>query len=910
MPLPTPSTDHVLRALGRLIQQYQQPDIEKWLTSYVEEIQELEDAIWTVITGVYLDNAEGVNLDMIGELVREQRRGREDATYRLGIRTRIRINRSHGRALDVLEVARQILGGAYPQLLIEEQQPATIIANFTQGVDFGTYSTLVTAMLETKAAGVKMWIMIGTDPNPDCPFDDGQAFIFNHDDAAGLRIKGGQPPAAYFHADDLSDANPNPVIMPRRYGAGQITANGAPTLTNEWHGRKTLRLNGVGHSLSLPDLSAFHTDLENPWLIAIALIKDSNAAAETIVSVSRDEDKNFLDFLFASATLVLSGKDDAAASTFLPITKDPPGIGTPVILGMAIGGGEVITAELSSLGMHVLGRQAWVSGSLVGTDKFTIGALLTGGAIPSQHLNGAIRAAVVTQGFALNYVSELTDLMYQLQANNCDVSAAPLLVQPSAGIVPNDPLKGFGSPWTEGIGICAVEPSVTDILPSAELGFTGQNVTSDLISAHLRFRLGCLDFTVDGRNPGRALLAFLTFQDDIKITKQTTTPLPNGDTVTLAGYTPGDNLTTGQLRIDLIVGVLQISAAPVEPVVTFGSTEFRQLACEADTSNMRLRFYFARVAVGDAKTLQAVCTGALTVHMYTWEGEYETRFQFRIPFGCISASDDAPGTTPNFDIEAAVNTGRLTHIQSASDVPPSAAFDPSIYAAIWLSSSNVSEDLSNRVATAFNQGTEGSQWDATVEAPGEEPLLVLDATPSGRPSLLFEGNEHLLTDAVEDLTSAFLNPTTIISVVRRTGVATVDAYSQKTGNTTRALHASVSAAYFMYGADVTELIDTNAPIVGLWQVHVAIHKGSKSRASQNGAAYTNPKILNNPITDLSIVNEDVAEIPKLVNWRVGGTAIPAGSTVEVAEFVVVRGELGPQQVCDMISFFKTRHGTE
>ncbi len=65
-----------------------------------------ESIIWDVLEGRTLDDAEGVWLDFLGKIAGELRRGRSDTDYRYAIRVRIRVNRSKGRAVDVIDVAR------------------------------------------------------------------------------------------------------------------------------------------------------------------------------------------------------------------------------------------------------------------------------------------------------------------------------------------------------------------------------------------------------------------------------------------------------------------------------------------------------------------------------------------------------------------------------------------------------------------------------------------------------------------------------------------------------------------------------------------------------------------------------------------------------------------------------------
>ncbi len=81
---------------------------EGLLRSLVKPCDGIEAAAWDTLEGRVLGapTCQGYWLDAIGSLVTEPRNGRDDAPYEAAIRVRIRVNRSQGRAIDVIEVAR------------------------------------------------------------------------------------------------------------------------------------------------------------------------------------------------------------------------------------------------------------------------------------------------------------------------------------------------------------------------------------------------------------------------------------------------------------------------------------------------------------------------------------------------------------------------------------------------------------------------------------------------------------------------------------------------------------------------------------------------------------------------------------------------------------------------------------
>lgn len=105
--LPEKVTTHVAEAKALLISQFRgRPVIEGLLSSWVGPLQELENVLWDIIDKRILDDAVDAQLDTLGKLVGEKRAGRDNDRYRASIRVRIRVNRSKGRAEDILQVAR------------------------------------------------------------------------------------------------------------------------------------------------------------------------------------------------------------------------------------------------------------------------------------------------------------------------------------------------------------------------------------------------------------------------------------------------------------------------------------------------------------------------------------------------------------------------------------------------------------------------------------------------------------------------------------------------------------------------------------------------------------------------------------------------------------------------------------
>lgn len=126
--LATEITNHVQQALGRLLQQYQgRPLIAGFYTALVNQIQDLEDAVFDLDSGRQIWDgtstpAYGAQLDGIGEIVGISRNGLDDQQYILLIFGKIAENFSQDTANDVVSVIQYLFQAE--QILMQEIYPA------------------------------------------------------------------------------------------------------------------------------------------------------------------------------------------------------------------------------------------------------------------------------------------------------------------------------------------------------------------------------------------------------------------------------------------------------------------------------------------------------------------------------------------------------------------------------------------------------------------------------------------------------------------------------------------------------------------------------------------------------------------------------------------------------------------
>lgn len=106
-------TTHADDGVALLLAQFKdKPRLEALLRSYLDQVQEIEDALWQLFALRWIDTAEEQQLDDIGELVGQPRNGALDAAYRVYLKARIRVNYSDGRIEQLIGILSLLVDGA------------------------------------------------------------------------------------------------------------------------------------------------------------------------------------------------------------------------------------------------------------------------------------------------------------------------------------------------------------------------------------------------------------------------------------------------------------------------------------------------------------------------------------------------------------------------------------------------------------------------------------------------------------------------------------------------------------------------------------------------------------------------------------------------------------------------------
>lgn len=161
-----PVTDHVTRGVARLTHRWTRPIVDtvdgvtatrtsrtvRLLTPWLEQVQELEDAIWSVLS-LTLDTATGDALDQYGAILRAARVGLSDAVYRRLLRGVALAIRSSGTGDELLAVIEAMLPGE--DVTLTEYFPASLTVEPADAPDIPT-SAMHAALRRGVSGGVRL----------------------------------------------------------------------------------------------------------------------------------------------------------------------------------------------------------------------------------------------------------------------------------------------------------------------------------------------------------------------------------------------------------------------------------------------------------------------------------------------------------------------------------------------------------------------------------------------------------------------------------------------------------------------------------------------------------------------------------------------------------------------------------
>ncbi len=175
----TQITDHTAAALARLPQQFKdKPKLAAFISALVDPIQDLENAMWQLLTERAISTAVGAQLNAIGLIVNQPRIGLSDDAYRRYLRARIAVNRSDGVDENLIRISRLILNDTDATLEIDNQGPAAVVVRIGSVSITSELAEILNSFLQdAKKSGVRLIVEYGA-------VDVG--FLFTLDDGPGF----------------------------------------------------------------------------------------------------------------------------------------------------------------------------------------------------------------------------------------------------------------------------------------------------------------------------------------------------------------------------------------------------------------------------------------------------------------------------------------------------------------------------------------------------------------------------------------------------------------------------------------------------------------------------------------------------------------------------------------------------
>jgi glycine/D-amino acid oxidase-like deaminating enzyme len=159
------NTSHVADGLDTLVYDLRKPKLQALASSYLLEVQQLEDAFWDLYLRSMIANGFGAALDQLGALVTQPRENRSDDVYRVWILARALVLRSSGRPPELARIARMILPQSVRVVVVEEY-PAAFTLRLEGVLDASIGRALAALLQLAKANGVRLLVTY----QPGTPF--------------------------------------------------------------------------------------------------------------------------------------------------------------------------------------------------------------------------------------------------------------------------------------------------------------------------------------------------------------------------------------------------------------------------------------------------------------------------------------------------------------------------------------------------------------------------------------------------------------------------------------------------------------------------------------------------------------------------------------------------------------------
>lgn len=180
----TEKTTHAEESVARLLSQFKgKTKLEGVVSAQADQTQDEETTFFDLLNRLDIDISVGVQLDGIGEIVGEERKGKSDALYRIYLKARILVNKSSGTAPQINEIADLLIDDANNQTY-REYYPAAWKIRVDD--EFPTDIDAVAELLADADAGGVRGFVEYTEVDDDETFTFADADVAQTDGAKGF----------------------------------------------------------------------------------------------------------------------------------------------------------------------------------------------------------------------------------------------------------------------------------------------------------------------------------------------------------------------------------------------------------------------------------------------------------------------------------------------------------------------------------------------------------------------------------------------------------------------------------------------------------------------------------------------------------------------------------------------------
>jgi len=215
--------DQVLSGLGKLIYQWQnKPNVVGLLTSYMESVQGVEDTFEQLLKERSLDTAIGAQLDVLGLIIGEDRKGRSDADYRLALKLRVAINKSDGTEPVVTSLIKQITSA--DTATFEDVYPAGVKYTL-EGLNVEVDDSILDEIKNILAATITAQLLVTKFINPPFVFRNdtsGEGFSDASTNSEFNLITDNGDSIMVSSGEILSVQNPSITLDPETFAGGYL----------------------------------------------------------------------------------------------------------------------------------------------------------------------------------------------------------------------------------------------------------------------------------------------------------------------------------------------------------------------------------------------------------------------------------------------------------------------------------------------------------------------------------------------------------------------------------------------------------------------------------------------------------------------------------------------------------------